>query len=41
MTKSKTVMVSAAAMVDIDNKVLIAQRQEGQVHGGLLGVSWW
>ena len=28
MKKLKTVMVSAAAMVDIDNKVLIAQRQK-------------
>ena len=34
MTKSKTVMVSAAAMVDIDNKVLIAQRQEGKFMEG-------
>lgn len=28
MKKLKTVMVSAAAMVDVDNKVLIAQRQK-------------
>ena len=28
MKKLKTVMVSAAAMVDIDNKVLIAKRQK-------------
>ena len=28
MVKSKIVTVSAAAMVDVDNKVLIAQRQK-------------
>ena len=34
MKKSKIVMVSAAAMVDIDNKVLIAQRQEDKFMEG-------
>ena len=33
MKKLKTVMVSAAAMVDVDNKVLIAQRQKDKFMG--------
>ena len=34
MGNSKIVMVSAAAMVDVDNRVLIAQRQEGKFMAG-------
>ena len=34
-------LVVAAALVDIDNRVLIGKRPGGQSHGGPLGISRW